>query len=96
MASDNWSHLLVLLRHAEALEKLGNYAEAVEALRLLAEASDEHRIPARNRIMKIESEHLLVPHNRTDIDAGIISFFEDLERSNRVKVITLWCTPFCF
>jgi len=87
MASESWSHLLVLLRHAESLEKLGNYVEAVEALKLLAEASDEHRIPARARIMKIESEFLHRPQGQGEIGAEIVSFFEDLERSNQVKVM---------
>ena len=66
------------------MEKLGNFGEAVVAYRLLAEASDEHRLPARNRISQIEEQYLNI--NKEGLDATVITFFEDLEKSTRVKV----------
>ena len=86
LETEKWSHLLVLLRHADALEQLGNatgeqvhFAEAVKVLRLLADASDDHRIPALNRITKIENEHLRMSTDRGAIQRDIDSFFDALE-----------------
>ena len=56
LKTENYQFLLVHVRHADCLEILGKYDEAIESLRTLAELSDEHRIPARQRIAKIEGK----------------------------------------
>ena len=54
----------------------------------MAEASDDHRIPARERIIKIETDFLQsskLTENLQTVCNSIESFFEDLEASTKVK-----------
>jgi len=85
--TEEWAHLLVLVRHADILENLGHHSEAIEALKHLAESSEEHRIPARARIMKLEEKiSMAVMPLEDDQPLDILNFFYDLESAKKVKV----------